>query len=391
MFVFLVNTPLQNTMAEQNVPNQPPTRTNEQIIPRSQWLTIEKSNLLFNAQKIQKNPSFGYQWNILTITPVIPAQPFELPPSGNTVIDFVNELGYPEPVEIISNIRVNYMYQPWRVILTLINQCLTGKTSGQCQNRHPVRKCCGYRHQTNVDHAEDSLWEEFSQGIRYFSLKSKSHSPSLKHPRESTPLSSFFMDGFPRKTSRKCMRGGSVGEVHLATRRTLPKKPTTTTPVKPSKPAPAPTKNPSKHKLPQKVRKGKPTFQLVDEDDKAQQESIPQKEGNDPDLEIAKKMSFGSASWIKGEGGNKKRGGTVRGVTIRDPISKTTPKTARSSRPGKRPLRDQSPHDSKTGPSSHPEDDTSEKVIHESSSTSDSEHGTEVKQEAAALKVTRSR
>ncbi|GKF82051.1 hypothetical protein Tco_0243707 [Tanacetum coccineum] len=36
----------------------------------------------------------------LAITHVIPAQPFELPPSGNTVIDFVNELGYHEPVEI---------------------------------------------------------------------------------------------------------------------------------------------------------------------------------------------------------------------------------------------------------------------------------------------------
>ncbi|GKE91286.1 hypothetical protein Tco_1572381, partial [Tanacetum coccineum] len=94
-----------NTMAEQNVPTQPPTRTDEQIVPRSQWLTIGKSNLLFNAQKIQKNPIFQISVDILTITPVIPAQPFELPPSGNTVIDFVNELGCPEPVEIVSNIR----------------------------------------------------------------------------------------------------------------------------------------------------------------------------------------------------------------------------------------------------------------------------------------------
>ncbi|GJS52916.1 hypothetical protein Tco_0626278 [Tanacetum coccineum] len=35
----------------------------------------------------------------LAITPVNPAHPFELPPSGDTVLDFVNELGYPEPVE----------------------------------------------------------------------------------------------------------------------------------------------------------------------------------------------------------------------------------------------------------------------------------------------------
>ncbi|GJZ45603.1 hypothetical protein Tco_0593199 [Tanacetum coccineum] len=37
----------------------------------------------------------------LAITPVNQAHPFELPPSGDTVIDFVNELGYPEPVEIV--------------------------------------------------------------------------------------------------------------------------------------------------------------------------------------------------------------------------------------------------------------------------------------------------
>ncbi|GJW47646.1 hypothetical protein Tco_0079292 [Tanacetum coccineum] len=87
-------------LAEINVPTQPPTRTDEQIIPRSQWLIIGKINLLFNAQKIQKNPIFQIsvdilikideQWfdlsddllrKALAITPVIPAQPFELPPS----------------------------------------------------------------------------------------------------------------------------------------------------------------------------------------------------------------------------------------------------------------------------------------------------------------------
>ncbi|GJX60037.1 hypothetical protein Tco_0291427 [Tanacetum coccineum] len=47
--------------------------------------------------------------------------------------------------------------------------------------------------------------------------------------------------------------------------------------------------------------------------------------------------------------------------------------------------RDQTPPDSTTGPSSQPNDDTSEKVIHESSSTSDSER-TESETEAAAPK-----
>ncbi|GKC39945.1 hypothetical protein Tco_1052329, partial [Tanacetum coccineum] len=173
--------------------------------------------------------------------------------------------------------------------------------------------------------------------------------------------------------------------------------PTTNTPVKPSKPTPAPTKKPSKRKLPQKTRKGKPSFQLVDEEEgEAHQQPEPQGEGDDPDLELAKKMSQPP----------------VGGVAIRDPVSKTIPKLPEVVGKGKAKVteeqaahflvdlskkksttdqfilvkRDQAPHDSTTGPSSQPEDDTSEKVVHESSSTTDSER-TESGTDASAPKV----
>ncbi|GJZ47060.1 hypothetical protein Tco_0600892 [Tanacetum coccineum] len=207
-----------------------------------------------------------------------------------------------------------------------------------------------------------------------------------------------------------------------------PKKPTTTTPVKQSKPAPSPTKKPSKRKLPQKIRKGKPTFHLVDEEDEAQQEYNPQEEGNDPDLELAKKLSLETHQEKgKGEGDDAdlelaiklsldpallpQRQAPVGGVTIRDPVSETTPKLHEVVGKGKAVVseeqvahslidmskkkrstdqfilarRDQTPPDSTTGPSSRPDDDTSEKVIHESSSTSDSER-TESDTESGAPK-----
>ncbi|GJR97229.1 retrovirus-related pol polyprotein from transposon TNT 1-94 [Tanacetum coccineum] len=125
-----------NTMAEQNVPAQAPTRTDEQILPRS-----AKSNLLFDAQKIQKNPIFQISVDILRNTnffrafsasgsvPAIYIQQF-----WNTMkYDEKTRLGYLEPIEFVSNIRANYVYQPWRATLSLINQCLTGKTSGRIQ------------------------------------------------------------------------------------------------------------------------------------------------------------------------------------------------------------------------------------------------------------------
>ncbi|GKB14367.1 hypothetical protein Tco_0848290 [Tanacetum coccineum] len=186
--------------------------------------------------------------------------------------------------------------------------------------------------------------------------------------------------------------------VQPETKHALPKKPTTTTPVKQSKPAPSPTKKPSKHKLPHKIRKGKPTFQLVDEDVEAQQESVPQEEGDDPDLELAKKMSL-EAHQEKGEGegddADMERAiklsldpaflpqgqAPVGGVTIKEPVSETTPKLPEVVGKGKAIVteeqvahsltdlskkkrttdqfilvrRDQTPHDSTTGPSSQPE------------------------------------
>ncbi|GKF41565.1 hypothetical protein Tco_0124907 [Tanacetum coccineum] len=49
--------------------------------------------------------------------------------------------------------------------------------------------------------------------------------------------------------------------------------------------------------------------------------------------------------------------------------------------------RDQTSHDSTTRPSSQPEDDTSEKVIHESSSTSETQNEQKVKQKPLLLKA----
>ncbi|GJR03523.1 monodehydroascorbate reductase [Tanacetum coccineum] len=425
---------------------------------------IGKSNLLFNAQKIQKNPIFQIsvdilkntnffqaltasanvpaiylqqfwktmsynektgvyscqldeQWfdlsadllrKALAITPVNPTHPFELPPTGDTVLDFVNELGYPEPIEFVSSIRTNYVYQPWRAILSLLNQCLTGKTSGSDKPRHPVLQMLwGIVTQTNVDHAE-LIWEEFTQGIQtYFS-----HKASLKNPKKkATPLLipygrfskviiyylarnnnihrrpdsavHYTGDDYVLGNLKFVPKGETVevfgmaipdpliteaiqqspyypnylkmvaantkktpresASVQPATKRATPKKTTTTTPVKQSKPAPPPTKKPSKRKLPQKVRKGKPTFKLVDEDDEDRQETIPHEEGNDPDLELAMKLSLETPQ-EKGEGEGDdadleraiklsldpallpQGGAPVRGITIREPGSEATPK-----------------------------------------------------------------
>ncbi|GKD46810.1 hypothetical protein Tco_1271455 [Tanacetum coccineum] len=61
----------------------------------------------------------------LEITPIDQAHQFVSPPSGDAIMNFVNELGYTEEIHFVSRMAVNNLYQPWRAILSMINQCLT--------------------------------------------------------------------------------------------------------------------------------------------------------------------------------------------------------------------------------------------------------------------------
>ncbi|GJS48067.1 retrovirus-related pol polyprotein from transposon TNT 1-94 [Tanacetum coccineum] len=104
----------------------------------------------------------------LDITPTNDNNPFVSPPSSDTVIDYVNTLGYPSTLRNVSAMSVNALYQPWRVVLSMINMCRTGKTSGYDRPRHPILQILwGITHRSNIDYAE-RIWEEFVQSIQTF-------------------------------------------------------------------------------------------------------------------------------------------------------------------------------------------------------------------------------
>ncbi|GKE43541.1 hypothetical protein Tco_1470825, partial [Tanacetum coccineum] len=114
------------------------------------WFTLD-ANLLREA---------------LEITPIDQAYPFVSPASGDAIMDFVNELGYPEVIHFVSSMAVNHLYQPWRAILSMINQCLTGKTYGHDRPGYPVlQMLLGIITSVNVDYAE-LMWKEFVQAMQ---------------------------------------------------------------------------------------------------------------------------------------------------------------------------------------------------------------------------------
>ncbi|GJX04016.1 hypothetical protein Tco_0189932 [Tanacetum coccineum] len=145
-------------MANENVPAPAPTRSDDHILPFAASVPIGKSNFVLDSQKKQKNlifqisvdilqninffrafttsasvPAIYIQqfWNTLTyeaktgaysfqldenrfilyanllrealeITPIDQAHQFVSPPSGDAIMDFVNELGYTEEIHFVS-------------------------------------------------------------------------------------------------------------------------------------------------------------------------------------------------------------------------------------------------------------------------------------------------
>ncbi|GKB51580.1 hypothetical protein Tco_0902333 [Tanacetum coccineum] len=82
---------------------------------------------------------------------------------------------------------VNNLYQPWRAILSMINQCLTSKTSRHDRPRYPVLQMLwGIITSTNVDYAE-LMWEEFIQAIQTFLTDKANLGSPTKKGRKDKP------------------------------------------------------------------------------------------------------------------------------------------------------------------------------------------------------------
>ncbi|GJU05514.1 hypothetical protein Tco_1121944 [Tanacetum coccineum] len=219
-----MNMPANDVLAEQTPAIAPLTRTDDQILLSSKWVPIGKSNCVLYVQKSQRNPIFlivvailkntnffraftasstilviyiqqfwdtmcfnsstglyncqlDEQWfnlhkdilrDALDITPSNDTNPFVASPSSDTVIEYVNTLGYPCTLRNLSAMSVNALYHPWRAILSMINMCLTSKTAGYDRPRHPVLQILwGITHRSNIDYAK-RIWEEFVQSIQTF-------------------------------------------------------------------------------------------------------------------------------------------------------------------------------------------------------------------------------
>nr|GEW71017.1 hypothetical protein [Tanacetum cinerariifolium] len=145
-FEFLL--PRLDTMGDVNVnapADQAPTmalhtRTNDQIMPHIRWVPIGKSNCYLDVERSQSNPIYKIAMDILKHTNFFRAFTASSIIPSIYIQQFWDTVRYEKTAGCykcqldkkwnLSNVVTNDMFQPWRALTTIINLCLTGKTSG---------------------------------------------------------------------------------------------------------------------------------------------------------------------------------------------------------------------------------------------------------------------
>ncbi|GJZ39217.1 hypothetical protein Tco_0585780, partial [Tanacetum coccineum] len=73
-----------------------------------------------------------------------PNKPYTKPPQENELLTFIKTLGYDEDLKqkltVVSQFIATRLHQPWREILSVLNQCLTGKDTSFDRARVPNDK-----------------------------------------------------------------------------------------------------------------------------------------------------------------------------------------------------------------------------------------------------------
>nr|GEZ50586.1 monodehydroascorbate reductase [Tanacetum cinerariifolium] len=131
---------------------------------------------------------------MLHISPRIPNQPFADLPTEEEVLDFLRFLGHSHDIHYLTDVNVNKLYQPWRSFASVINKCLTGKSSGVDSFRlSQAQMLWGFYHRITIDFAY-LIWEDFVYQVEH---KSQKKSNEMNYPRFTKVIIDYFITRKP--------------------------------------------------------------------------------------------------------------------------------------------------------------------------------------------------
>nr|GFC25264.1 hypothetical protein [Tanacetum cinerariifolium] len=97
-------------------------------------------------------------------------------------------------IDTRKNVNINKLYQPWRSFASVINKCLTGKSSGIDSFRlFQAQMLWGFYHRINIDFAY-LIWEDFVYQVEH---KSQKRSNEMNYPRFTKVIIDYFMTRKP--------------------------------------------------------------------------------------------------------------------------------------------------------------------------------------------------
>nr|GEV08050.1 hypothetical protein [Tanacetum cinerariifolium] len=278
-------------MADENVPAQAPIRSDDQILPFAAWfwntLTHDTKTKAYSFQldETQFSLDDNLLMKALEITPIDQAHQFVSPPSGDAIMDFVNQLGYTKVIHFVSRMAEEFV-QAIQTFLTYKANMGSPTKKGRKDKPHVIPYCrftkiiiyfklgnLKFIHKGEIDEVFGMLIpdELNSNNIinapyynAYLEMATK-HDQKLaaeKEGKKKTPPK-------PKPAVKKASKPAPAPKSKASKERT-----SKASADKPPKPKPAKEKS-TKTTLPQpagkgkvvKVRKAKSQFQLVDEPD----------------------------------------------------------------------------------------------------------------------------
>nr|GEX17291.1 hypothetical protein [Tanacetum cinerariifolium] len=141
---------------------------------------IYMHQLWFTVKKIKKITSYEFDLadkkckvdvkvlrKILSICLLVPNEDFIIPPSEESLINFLYELGYKGQINKLASMFVDHMHQPWRALATIIKKCQSRKTSSNDRLRQSrARILWGMFNRKKVDF-DTMLTDEIKQSEAY--------------------------------------------------------------------------------------------------------------------------------------------------------------------------------------------------------------------------------
>nr|GEW23059.1 hypothetical protein [Tanacetum cinerariifolium] len=117
---------------------------------------------------------------MLHICPRLPGQSFVEPPFEEEILAFLRFLGHNGEIRRLNDVNINKLHQPWRSFASIINKCLTGKSSGYDSLRlSQAQILWGLYHKRNVDFTY-LMWEDFIYQVKH---KDTKKSNEMYYPR----------------------------------------------------------------------------------------------------------------------------------------------------------------------------------------------------------------